>query len=62
MELTIDRLSKQFGSKRISPEVGRSTSHTMRMRVVLPAPFGPSRPNMPLGMRSVRWSTASFLP
>ena len=36
--------SSFFPSTRISPEVGRSTVEIMLMVVVLPAPFGPSRP------------------
>ena len=47
----------------IEPPVGRRIPAIIRMVVVLPAPFGPSRPNnSPLGTSSEIPSTAVNLP
>ena len=40
---------------RVLPPLARSSNERMRMKVVLPAPFGPTSPNMPVPMfRSIR--------
>ena len=45
------------------PAVGSVRPSNIRIVVVLPAPFGPSRPNTsPRSMRSDRWSTATLSP
>src|SRR5262245_4968843 len=47
-------------SRRIAPESGAMMSISIRMRVVFPAPFGPSRPNTSPGRTSkVMSSTAT---
>ena len=46
-------------STRISPSVGSRTVDIIEMVVVLPAPFGPSKPmNSFVSMVRFRWSTA----
>src|SRR3989440_1128219 len=50
-------------SSRIEPAVAPVSPSSMRMRVVLPAPFGPRYPKAePAGMRRSTWSTATRSP
>ena len=44
--------------KRIAPAVGICSVAMQRISVDLPAPLGPSRPNMPRGTSSVTPSSA----
>ena len=45
------------------PAAGFSSVVSMRIVVVLPAPFGPSRPNIsPGSMAMSTWSTAVWVP
>src|SRR5688500_9265961 len=47
-----------ISSNRMRPELGICSAATQRISVNLPAPFGPSRPNMPRGTSSVTDSRA----
>jgi hypothetical protein len=47
---------------RIEPAVGTCSVATHRISVDLPAPLGPSNPNMPRGMVSVTSSSARVRP
>ena len=42
----------------IAPESGSCSVAIVRMSVDLPAPFGPSRPNMPVGIVSETFLSA----
>ena len=47
----------------IRPSIGLSRVTSIRMVVVLPAPFGPSRPKVSPGwMARSTWSTATWSP
>ena len=46
-----------------TPSIGRSSVVIIRIVVVLPAPFGPSSPNVwPCSIRRSTWSTAVWAP
>lgn len=50
-----------FCCMKMEPEVGASRPLIILIRVVLPLPFGPSRPMMcPLSMARLIWSMAVF--
>jgi hypothetical protein len=59
---SIFALRTSMPSNRIEPASASCSVAIVRISVDLPAPFGPSRPNMPFGMSSVTESSARTPP